>query len=94
MNTNSDKIANQKPLENIGIFPEYIFVFVPQFNDVVKQEADEWLYIIKHSDIRADFKSPYMTKIKKALSISNMSDKERTEYSKYLKETAEANKLI
>jgi hypothetical protein len=43
-----------------NIFPEYFVISVPIFNDVINDEIDEWLYFAKHSEVRDDFKSPYM----------------------------------
>ena len=33
------------------------------FDDVINAEIDEWLYVMKHSDAKKDFISPYMTKV-------------------------------
>jgi predicted transposase/invertase (TIGR01784 family) len=69
------------------IFPEYILISVPLFDDVVKKEIDEWLYIMKNSEVREDFKSPYMKKVAERLSILKMNAQEKDEYYRYLKET-------
>jgi predicted transposase/invertase (TIGR01784 family) len=66
-----------------NVFPEYFIISVPLFNDVIKQELDEWLYIMKHSEVRSDFKSPYMAKVAKRLSILKMSAKELVVYNEY-----------
>jgi predicted transposase/invertase (TIGR01784 family) len=66
-----------------NVFPEYFIISVPLFDDVIRQELDEWLYIMKHSEVRSDFKSPYMAKVAKRLSILKMPPKELVIYNEY-----------
>ena len=80
--------------QNKNIFPEYLFISVPAFNDIIRKEVDEWLYMLKNSDTKEDFKSPYMTKIKERLSVIKMSAKERSEYYKYLKDVIHAEDVL
>ena len=71
----------------VSILPEFFFISVPLFDDVIKQEIDEWLYLMKYSEIKKDFKSPYMKKVAERLSILKMDAKEKDAYYTYLKET-------
>ena len=61
-----------------NVFPEYFFISVPMFDDVINSEIDEWLYVMKHSEIRQGFKSPYMTKVAERLSVIKMSSEDYT----------------
>ena len=70
-----------------SILPEFFLISVPLFDDVIKQEIDEWLYLMKHSEIKDGFKSPYMKKVAERLSILKMDAKEKDAYYTYLKET-------
>jgi hypothetical protein len=54
---------------------------------VIRHEIDEWLYVMKHSEVKEDFKSPYMKKVEERLSILKMSEKEMDSYYRYMKET-------
>jgi predicted transposase/invertase (TIGR01784 family) len=67
-----------------NIFPEYFLISIPLFDDVIKQEMDEWLYLMKYSEVKDSFKSPYMQKVAERLSILKMSNKERETYDTYL----------
>ena len=67
-----------------NIFPEYFLISIPLFDDVIKQEMDEWLYLMKHSEVKESFKSPYMQKVAERLSILKMTNKERETYDTYL----------
>ncbi len=90
------RIANQGLVtyEQHNIFTEYFFISVPLFNDVVNSEMTEWLYVMKHSDIREDFKSPYMKKVAERLSVLKMSTEERNAYFHYLKEAVQAQDTL
>jgi predicted transposase/invertase (TIGR01784 family) len=68
------------------VFPEYFFIFVPSFNDVINSEIDEWLYVMKHSDTLDSFKSPYMAKVAERMSTLTMTDEEMIAYLQHLKE--------
>ncbi len=67
-----------------NIFPEYFLISIPLFDDIIKQEMDEWLYLMKHSEVKTSFKSPYMHKVAERLSILKMTNKERETYDTYL----------
>jgi len=65
------------------VFPEYFIISVPLFNDVIKSEMDEWLYLMKYSKVKKGFKSPYMTKVAKRLSLLTMTPTQRSKYLDY-----------
>lgn len=67
------------------IFPEYFFISVPEFNDIIQGEIDEWLWMMKYNEVLDTFKSRYMEKIKEKLKVLNMSNEERCNYFLYLK---------
>ena len=90
------RIANQGCImfEHRNIFPEYFFISVPMFNDVINQEIDEWLYVMKHSETKEDFKSPYMKKVDERLNMLKMNDQDRDEYLYYLKEATHSQDIL
>lgn len=67
-----------------NVFPEYFVISVPLFNDIIKNELDEWLYIVKHSEVKEDFKSPYMKKVANRLNVLKMTTKEQIIYRAYM----------
>ncbi|MGX6959690.1 MAG: hypothetical protein ACIPMY_00135 [Rickettsia endosymbiont of Pentastiridius leporinus] len=67
-----------------NVFPEYFVISVPNFNYIVKDELDEWLYAVKHSEVKEDFKSPYMKKVAERLNILKMTIKEQIIYRAYM----------
>ncbi len=78
----------------IDILPEYIFISIPQFDDHLEKEMDEWLYVMKHEDVRPEFKSPYMSKVAARLSVLNMTTEMRNEYINYNKQIVTYNDAI
>ncbi|ACP53341.1 MAG: Rpn family recombination-promoting nuclease/putative transposase [Rickettsia africae] len=67
-----------------NVLPEYVVISVPLFNDVIRDELDEWLYVVKHSEVKKDFKSPYMKKVAKRLDILKITPKEQIIYHTYM----------
>jgi len=70
-----------------NVFPEYFIVSIPLFDDVIKEEIHEWLYLMKHSEVKKDFKSPYMQEVAKRLDILKMTNQERNIYNTYIMES-------
>jgi len=77
-----------------NVFPEYFFISVPMFDDVINSEMDEWLYVMKHSEIKQGFKSPYMAKVVERLSVIKMSSEERNEYIYYQKQSVHSQDIL
>lgn len=77
-----------------NVFPEYFFISVPMFDDVINSEIDEWLYVMKHSEIRKEFKSPSMAKVAERLSVIKMSSEERNEYIYYQKQSVHSQDIL
>lgn len=90
------RIANQGLMmfEHKNIFPDYFFISVPLFDEVVHQEIDEWLYVMKNHAVRKDFKSPLMKKVEEKLAVLKMSDADRIDYYKYLKEAVHSQDVL
>jgi predicted transposase/invertase (TIGR01784 family) len=77
-----------------NIFPEYFIISIPLFDDVIKEEIDEWLYLMKHSEVKEDFKSPYMQKVAQRLSILKMTNQEREVYDTYVMDSMKGRDYI
>ena len=77
-----------------NVFPEYFFISVPMFDDIINTEIDEWLYVMKHSDIKQSFKSPYMAKVAERLAVIKMSAAERNEYIYYQKQSVHSQDIL
>lgn len=77
-----------------NVLPEYFIISVPLFDDVIKDEMDEWLYITKYSKVRDDFKSPYMKKVAERLSVLKMTKTELANYDAYMSKSLKERDYI
>jgi predicted transposase/invertase (TIGR01784 family) len=75
-----------KVIDATGILPEYFFISIPLFNGRLEKEIDDWLYVMKHDAVPAQFHSPYMEKVADKLSILKMTPEERDSYYYYMKQ--------
>ncbi|HJD55152.1 MAG TPA: hypothetical protein LFW21_00495 [Rickettsia endosymbiont of Pyrocoelia pectoralis] len=46
-----------------NVVVEHFIISVPNFNYIIKDELDEWLYAVKHSEVKEDFKSYHINKL-------------------------------
>ncbi|MBH1988517.1 MAG: hypothetical protein I8H75_00125 [Myxococcaceae bacterium] len=78
----------EKPLISFDYAIKYLLKCIQKFNDEIRSEIDEWLYMAKHEQIRPDFQSRGMEKVSERLQILKMTDVERRNYWQYLKQSA------
>jgi predicted transposase/invertase (TIGR01784 family) len=68
------------------IFPEYYLINVERFEDVIASDLDEWIYLLKHSSLRDDFKAKNIDKAREKLTLLKMSSDERKHYENYIQD--------
>jgi predicted transposase/invertase (TIGR01784 family) len=73
-----------KTLHTKDLFPEFYLLRVEHFQDVIKTELDEWIYMLKYSAIKTDFKSKNIDKAKEKLTLLKMNPQKRKDYEKYM----------
>ncbi len=72
-------------LEQVSeIFPEYYILKVNGFNDLAKDSLDEWIYFLKNSEIKSEFKAKGLEKAAKELDIMKLSQDDREAYQSYI----------
>ncbi|NER24304.1 MAG: Rpn family recombination-promoting nuclease/putative transposase [Symploca sp. SIO1B1] len=80
--------VNQKKLFNIKevseIFPEYYVIKVNNFNDVAKNALDEWIYFLKKSQIKEEFKAQGLAEAKENLLVDSLTEEERANYVRFM----------
>jgi predicted transposase/invertase (TIGR01784 family) len=81
----SDKITYE---EKPNIFPEYYLINVEKFKDIVEGDIDEWIYMLKNSEIKKEFKSKYIKEAEEQLNITKLGKVERRAYEKHLEAVA------
>ena len=65
-------------------FPEYYLIRVESFQDIIEEDLDEWIYLLKHESIKSEFKSKHIHQAGKKLDLVTMGSEERKRYERYL----------
>jgi predicted transposase/invertase (TIGR01784 family) len=65
------------------LFPEHYLIKVNNFDDIVEDTLDEWIYFLKNAEIKSDFKAKGIKKAQQTLGILKLSEKERQAYARY-----------
>lgn len=70
--------------EVADIFPEYYLLKVNQFNDIAKNTLDEWVYFLKNSEVKDDFKAKGLKEANEVLDIMRLEEEDQYGYNRYL----------
>lgn len=65
------------------IFPKYYLLKVNNFQKVAENALDEWIYFLKNSEVKDEFKAKGLDKAKEKLGYENLSDKEKRMYDRF-----------
>ena len=65
-------------------FPEYYIIKVNKFNDIVKDTLDEWVYFLKNSEVKDEFKAKGLAEAKEGLDIMRLDKEQQYGYNRYL----------
>ncbi len=79
-NNRAVRLLEPKP----DIYPEYYLIEVERFEDIIREDVDEWVYFFKHEEIKDSFHSRNIQKAREKLKILRMNGEERRAYEKYL----------
>lgn len=66
------------------IFPEYYLIKVNQFNDIAKNTLDEWVYFLKNSEVKDEFKAKGLKEAGEVLDIMRLTKDDEYGYNRYL----------
>jgi predicted transposase/invertase (TIGR01784 family) len=76
------------------IYPEYYIIKVNSFDDVAKNTLDEWIYYLKHSEIKDNFTAQGMDKAREILEYDKLSDAEKQIYNHLIEDKRVAKSTI
>ncbi|MBI4863678.1 MAG: Rpn family recombination-promoting nuclease/putative transposase [Candidatus Riflebacteria bacterium] len=68
------------------VFPEYYLIKVNQFDDVARDTLDEWIYFLKHEEVKDGFKARGLEQAKERLDVAKLPDAERRAYDEYVED--------
>jgi len=81
----SDKQKTAFLKEDVSdIFPEYYLLKVNQFNDNAKDTLDEWIYFLKNSEVKEEFKAKGLKEASEVLDIMRLPKDDEYGYNRYL----------
>jgi predicted transposase/invertase (TIGR01784 family) len=66
------------------VFPEYYLLKVNQFNDIAKDTLDEWVYFLKNSEVKDEFKAKGLKEAGVVLDIMRLPKSDEYGYNRYL----------
>ena len=83
--TLSDKQQIAFSKENISdIFPEYYIIKVNKFNNIAKDTLDEWVYFLKNSEVKDEFRAKGLKQAGEVLDIMRLPQNDQYSYNRYL----------
>jgi predicted transposase/invertase (TIGR01784 family) len=65
------------------IFPKYFILKVNNFNDIAKDTLDEWVYLLKNSEVREGFVAKGLDKAREKLRYETLTDEEKKMYDRF-----------
>ena len=65
------------------LFPEYYLLKINQFDDIAKNSLDEWIYFLKHEEIKDEFQAKGLKQAKEKLDIMKLPEAERKAFDRY-----------
>jgi len=76
------------------IFPEHYLIRVEDFPDKVQSALDEWIYMLKHSEVRPDFRAKHIQEASAQLRIMNLDEPQRKAYDEYMQNVSYQQSML
>ncbi|MCS6832380.1 MAG: Rpn family recombination-promoting nuclease/putative transposase [Flammeovirgaceae bacterium] len=65
------------------IFPKYYVLKVNNFDDVARDTLDEWIYFLKHSEVKDGFRAKGLDKARERLRYERLTEEEKKMYDRF-----------
>ena len=79
----SKQQKDYKVAEVADIFPKYYLLKVNNFDDVAKNTLDEWIYLLKNSEVKEDFSAKGLKEASEKLKEEALDDEDKASYKRY-----------
>ncbi|PID60914.1 hypothetical protein CSB45_00135 [candidate division KSB3 bacterium] len=76
------------------LFPEHYLIRVKKFPDTVHEAVDEWIYMLKHSEVKPDFRSKHIQTASEKLRLMRLNDTQRKAYDRYMENVSYRQSLL
>ena len=77
----SEILGKMEPSE---ILPEYYVIKVNQFDDIAKDNLDQWIYYLKNNEIKDEFNAQGIDEVRKLWRIDKLTEEEQNRYKKHI----------
>jgi predicted transposase/invertase (TIGR01784 family) len=100
VHTNDILALTEKQQELFGIsdvrkiFPEHYLIRVEDFPDKVQSALDEWIYMLKHSEVKPDFRANHIQEASAKLRIMNLDEPQRKAYDEYMQNVSYQQSML
>lgn len=84
-----EQLAIEPGIYHKNIFPEYYLICLDRYDKKLHEDVDEWIYMLKYSEIRKEFNSKHIQQAGEKLRLMNMTQQEYRAYQNYMGELAE-----
>lgn len=65
------------------IFPKYYILKVNNFDDIAQNSLDEWIYFLKNSEVKSEFKAKGIQEVQEKLRYESLSEEDKQAYNRY-----------
>ena len=76
------------------VYPQYYVLKVPQFKSKVQNKLDEWMYFLKESAIKPEFRAKGLSQAAKTLDFLRLDDVERRRYDRFMDNLRDEKSLV
>jgi len=76
------------------VFPEHYIIRVEKFGDEVKSAIDEWIYMLKNSEVKPEFESRNIQAASKKLKLMALDEEEQQAYKSYMEDERYHNSMV
>ncbi len=84
--SSSQKKNYQNIKEVSDIFSTYFIIKVNNFDDVARNTLDEWVYFLRNSEIKAEFRAKGLPEAKEKMRTDNLEGADKNDYEAFIKE--------
>ncbi len=100
MHTNDILTLTDSQYEQFGIrdvckiFPEHYLIRVKHFSDQITEAFDEWIYMLKHSEVRPEFTAKHIHDASDRLRVMNLDSEQREAYDRYMQNVSYQESML
>jgi predicted transposase/invertase (TIGR01784 family) len=76
------------------IFPEHYLIRVAKFPDQINEALDEWIYMLKHSEVRPDFTAKHIQDASVRLRVMNLDPEQRRAYNRHMENVSYQESML